>query len=206
MLYLGWQSLTHIRSSSCCARQLPRASYAVVYKWLTDSMARLRQATPGPTLESLLPPSASSFFSFYANAASTLTASLQSSITDLANNRNREACRDAAKQLRQQDGGRALVHFTACCADLASAWKRAAPTQPLTTLLDKQYRIASRLNLGLLRSAATTSCRLTAHCATRDRVLWRTTHGTTSAVLRSPGGRATRVTTPSRTRFTARCC
>jgi hypothetical protein len=41
------------------------------------------------------------------------------------------------------------VHFTACCADLASAWKRAAPTQPHTTLLDKQYRIAARLNLGL---------------------------------------------------------
>jgi hypothetical protein len=60
-----------------------------------------------------------------------------------------EACRDAAKQLRQQDGGRALAHFTACSADLASACKRAAPTQPLTTLLDKQYRICARLNLGL---------------------------------------------------------
>jgi hypothetical protein len=149
VLYLGWQSLTHIRSSSCCARQLPRASYAVVYKWLTDSMARLRQATPGPDLESMLPPSASSFFSFYANAASILTSSLQRSISDLANDYQREACRDAAKQLRQQDGGAALAHFTACSADLASAWKRAAPTQPHTTLLDKQYRIAARLNLGL---------------------------------------------------------
>jgi hypothetical protein len=44
---------------------------------------------------------------------------------------------------------RALAHFTACSAPLASAWKRAAPTQPLTTLLDKQYRIAARLNLDL---------------------------------------------------------
>jgi hypothetical protein len=72
-----------------------------------------------------------------------------SSISALANNRDRKACLTAAKQLRQQDGGRALAHFTAYSAPLASAWKRAAPTQPLTTLLDKQYRIAARLNLGL---------------------------------------------------------
>jgi hypothetical protein len=127
----------------------PLPADTLLHSWLTDSMARLRQATPGSQLESMLPPSASSFFSFYANAASTLTSSLQSSITDLANDYQREACRDAAKQLRPQDGGRALAHFTACSADFASAWKRAAPTQPLTTLLDKQYRIAARLNLGL---------------------------------------------------------
>jgi hypothetical protein len=97
----------------------------------------------------MLPPSASSFFSFYTNAASTLTSSLQRSISDLANDYRREACLTAAKQLREQDGGRALAHFTAYSADFAWAWKRAVPTQLLTTLLDKQYRIAARLNLGL---------------------------------------------------------
>jgi hypothetical protein len=132
-----------------CDAAHPLPADTLLHGWLTDSMARLREATPGSALESMLPASASSFFSFYASAASTLTSSLQSSITALANNRDREACRDAAKQLREQDGGRALAHFTAYSADLASAWKRAAPTQPLTTLLDKQYRIAARLNLGL---------------------------------------------------------
>ena len=116
----------------------------------TDSLTRLRDAALGPELESkLLPASASSFFSFYASAPSALSSSLQSSISALANNRDREACLTAAQQLRPQDGGRALAHFTACSALHASAWKRAAPTQPLTTLLDKQYRIAARLNLSL---------------------------------------------------------
>jgi hypothetical protein len=127
----------------------PLAADTLLLGWLTDSITRLRQATPGTKLNSLLPPSASSFFSFYASAASALTSSLQRSISALTNDNRREVCLTAAKQLRQQDGGRALAHFTAYSADFASAWKRAAPTQPLTTLLDTQYRIAARLNLGL---------------------------------------------------------
>ena len=130
--------------------QVPLPADTLLHGWLQDSLTRLREAELGPELESkLLPASASSFFSFYASAPSALSSSLQSSISALANNRDREACLTAAQQLRPQDGGRALAHFTACSALHASAWKRAAPTQPLTTLLDKQYRIASRLNLGL---------------------------------------------------------
>jgi hypothetical protein len=139
---------TAVFAPFCNAAQ-PLPADTLLHGWLTDSMTRLREVTPGPELEAKLPPSTSSFFSFYANASPTLPSSLQSSISDLANNRNREACLTAAKQLRRQDGGRALVHFTAYSAPLASAWKRAAPTQPLTTLLDKQYRICARLNLGL---------------------------------------------------------
>jgi hypothetical protein len=128
----------------------PLPADSLLHGWLADGMARLRDAALGPELEStLLPASASSFFAFYATAPSALTASLQSSISALANSRNREACLTAAKQLRPQDGGSALAHFTACSAPHASAWKRAAPAQPLTTLLDRQYRIAARLNLGL---------------------------------------------------------
>ena len=127
----------------------PLPANTLLHGWLANSMTRLRTATPCAELDSILPPSASSFFSFYAAAPSALTSSVQSSISDLANIRNRMACLTAAKQLRQQDGGRALAHFTACSAPQASAWKRAAPTQPLSTLLDRQYRIAARLNLGL---------------------------------------------------------
>jgi hypothetical protein len=101
----------------------------------------------------LLPPCASQFFSHYASAPSSLTPSLQRSISALANEHNRKACLTEAKWLRDDkkegDGGRSLALFTACTARHASAWKRAAPTQPLTTLLDRQYRIAARLNLGL---------------------------------------------------------
>ena len=59
--------------------------------------------------------------------------------------------RSHAAEGRQEDGegGRSLALITACSAPHASAWKRAAPTQPLTTLLDRQYRIAARFNLGL---------------------------------------------------------
>ena len=133
-----------------CDAACPLPADTLLHGWLMDSLTRLRDAALGPELESkLLPASASSFFSFYASAPSALSSSLQSSISALANNRDREACLTAAQQLRPQDGGRALAHFTACSALHASAWKRAAPTQPLTTLLDKQYRIAARLNLGL---------------------------------------------------------
>jgi hypothetical protein len=122
-----------------------------LYGWLMDSLHRLREARPGVGLDAkLLPASASLFFSFYAAAPSALTSSLQRSISALAHKHNREACLTEAKQMRPQDGGRALALFTACAAPHASAWKRAAPTQPLTTLLDRQYRIAARLNLGLL--------------------------------------------------------
>ena len=133
-----------------CDAACPLPADTLLHGWLQDSLTRLREAALGPELESkLLPASASSFFSFYASAPSALSSSLQSSVSALANHRDREACLTAAQQLRPQDGGRALAHFTACSALHASAWKRAAPTQPLTTLLDKQYRIAARLNLGL---------------------------------------------------------
>ena len=126
----------------------------LLHGWLQDSLHRLREAIPGVGLDAkLLPASASLFFSFYASAPSALTSSLQRSISALAHPHNREACLTAAQQLRRDkengDDGRSLALFTACTARHASAWKRAAPTQPLSTLLDRQYHIAARLNLGL---------------------------------------------------------
>ena len=126
----------------------------LLHGWLQDSLHRLREAMPGVGLDAkLLPASASLFFSFYASARSALTSSLQRSISALAHTHNREACLTAAKQPRRDkengDDGRSLALFTACTARHASAWKRAAPTQPLSTLLDRQYHIAARLNLGL---------------------------------------------------------
>jgi hypothetical protein len=126
----------------------------LLHGWLEHSLSQLQAALPGIEPDAkLLPPCASQFFSHYASAPASLTSSLQRSISALANEHHRKACLTAAKELRRDrengDGGRSLALFTACAAPYASAWKRAAPTQPLTTLLDRQYRIAARLNLGL---------------------------------------------------------
>ena len=86
-----------------CDAACPLPADTLLHGWLTDGLTRLREAALGPELESkLLPASASSFFSFYASAPSALSSSLQSSISALANNRDREACLTAAQQLTPQ--------------------------------------------------------------------------------------------------------
>ena len=198
---------TAVFAPFCDGAACPLPADTLLHGWLQDSMTRLRDAAFGPELESkLLPASASSFFSFYASAPSALSSSLQSSISALANNRDREACLTAAQQLRPQDGGRALAHFTACSALHASAWKRAAPTQPLTTLLDKQYRIAARLNLGLPPFSSDRQLPADCRSAPGARMPWPTTRGTFSSAQHRTSGRSVLATTPSWTRCIARCC
>ena len=110
----------------------------LLHCWLEHSLDQLQAALPGVDPDAkLLPPCASQFFSHYASAPASLASSLQRSISALANEHHRKACLTAAKELRRDrengDGGHSLALFTACSARHASAWKRAAPTQPLTT-------------------------------------------------------------------------
>ena len=187
-----------------CDAACPLQADTLLHGWLQDSLTRLREAALGPELESkLLPASASSFFSFYASAPSALSSSLQSSISALANNRDRET---AAQQLRPQDGGRALAHFTACSALHASAWKRAVPLSRSPRCSTSSTASLRASTSAWRLSAATTSCRLTALFAQKERTLWRSTHGTGSSARRRAGGRSTLATTASRTRCTALCC
>jgi hypothetical protein len=125
----------------------PLPSDTLLHSWLADSMRLVTEATPDSA--SILPPSASSFFSFYTAAKSSLSSTLQRKLSLLANQHRFDASLTAAKQMRKQDGGAALAHAKAISAPLASAWKRTAPTHPLLKLRDTQFRIGARLNLGL---------------------------------------------------------
>lgn len=138
--------LTAVFAPSCAA-DCPLPSVTTLHGWLVDSMREVLEATPD--LASLLPPSASSFFSFYATAKSSLSSTLQRTLTSQAIQHRLDAFLTAAKQMRKHDGGAALAHAKAISAPNASAWKRTAPTHPLMKLTDTQFRIAARLNLGL---------------------------------------------------------
>ena len=162
-----------------CDAACPLPADTLLHGWLQDSLTRLRDAALVPELESkLLPASASSFFSFYASAPSALSSSLQSSIGALANNRDREACLTAAQQLRPQDGGRALAHFTAC-SPFTPRPGSALPLLSLSPRCSTSSTAPLRASTSACRrSAATASCRLTALCAPRDRMPWPATPGT----------------------------
>ena len=131
-----------------CADGRPLPSDTLLHGWLTDSMARMLQASPHAG-QKLLPDSAGSFFSSYAKAKPSLSSTLQSELSKQASIHCFKASLIAAKQKRRQDGGAAIAHARAISATYASAWKRAAPTQPMATLTDHCYRISARLNLRL---------------------------------------------------------
>jgi hypothetical protein len=130
-----------------CTADSPLPSGTTLHGWLVESMRQVLEATPDSA--SMLPPSASSFFSFYATAKSSLSSTLQHALTSQAIQLRLDASLTAAKQMRKHDGGAALAHAKAISAPNASAWKRTAPTHPLLTLRDTQFRIAVRLNLRL---------------------------------------------------------
>src|ERR1700679_277412 len=96
-----------------------------------------------------LPDTAASYFSLYAKAKPSLSSTLQSELSKQASIQHFMASLIAAEQKRRHDGGAAIAHARAISATYASAWKRAAPTQPMATLTDNAYRISARLNLRL---------------------------------------------------------
>jgi len=157
-----------------CADSRPLPSDTLLHGWLTDSMARMLQASPHAG--QLLPDTAASYFSFYAKAKSSLSSTLQSELSKQASKHRFMASLIAAEQKRRQDGGAAIAHARAISATYASAWKRAAPTQPMATLTDSAYRISARLNLRLTPFSASADtpdhCKLCGHGAVIARDPW----------------------------------
>jgi hypothetical protein len=129
------------------AADCPLQATSLLHGWIAESMRLVTEATPDSA--SLLPPSASAFFSFYAASKSSLSSTLQRKLSLLASTHRVDALLSVAKRMRKQDGGAALAHTRAIAAPMASAWKRTAPTHPLLTLRDTQYCVAARLNLRL---------------------------------------------------------
>jgi hypothetical protein len=115
--------------------------------WIEHSMRLITDATPESA--DSLPSSPSSFFSYYATAKSSLSSTLQHTLSMQAASSQYEASLRSAKEMRKHDGGASLAHLKAYSAPRASTWKSTVPTGRLLTLTDTQYRIAARLNLRL---------------------------------------------------------
>jgi hypothetical protein len=131
----------------------PLPSTALVHGWIDESMASVIEATP--ECKEHLPTSASSFFQHFSRPSSSQsvsrkTSSLQRTLSSLATESESEASLTRAKQMRSVDGGLSLAHLRAVSAPRAWAWKTVVPTTKDLELTDTQYRIATRLNLGLL--------------------------------------------------------
>jgi hypothetical protein len=110
-------------------------------------MKQIVEATPTATQH--LPPSASCFISFYSQAKSSISDSLQRTLNSQASQHRFDASMTAAKESKKQDGGLALAHAKVTSAPLASTWKSTHPVTAALTLSDAQYRVAARLNLRL---------------------------------------------------------
>jgi hypothetical protein len=147
--YLG--SLAAVKTAPVfapyCKASQPLPSTTLLHDWIATSIERMVMIAPGASKH--LPPTASSFFAHYATASSSLSSSLQSTLSSQANSYSHEASLTALRDQRKRDGGSGLAHALAISAPRACAWKTVAPTTPLLTLNDRQYRIAARLNLNL---------------------------------------------------------
>ena len=132
------------RAAAC-----PLPADSLLHGWLADSMTLMLQGAPSASKAGLLPKTAADFFAFYANAKPSVSSTLQHALSMRASSHSYKASLTAAQLARRDDGGAAIAHLCAITATSASAWKRAAPTQPMATLHDVQYRLAARLNLRL---------------------------------------------------------
>jgi hypothetical protein len=131
-------------SSDC---PLPRASLA--HGWIQGSMDAITDVSP--ECKELLPATASSFFQHFStrSASTSKPSSLQHELSSQAIDSLFSASLQLAKEMKKVDGGRTLARLTAVSAPRAWTWKVVAPTSVEQSLSDVEYRIASRLNLGL---------------------------------------------------------
>jgi hypothetical protein len=107
-----------------------------------------------PDAKEHLPTTASSFIHHFAAASSSVSSSLQRTLSNLATKHQFDASLDAARGMKKVDGGAALAHALAISAPRAWAWKGVVPATPDLHLADVQYQLAARLNLGLPPMAA----------------------------------------------------
>jgi len=118
-----------------------------LHGWIADSMRTVLDATP--EAEQHLPSTASSFIHHFAAASSSVSSSLQRTLSSLASKHQHNASLSAARGKRGTDGGVALAHAIAISAPRACAWKTVVPATKELHLSDEQYKLAARLNLGL---------------------------------------------------------
>jgi hypothetical protein len=132
----------------------PLPSTALLHRWIAGSMESVIEATP--ECKDHLPSSASTFFQhFSSSSSSSASPSLQHTLSSLATKSVFTASLTRAQQLRGVDGGLSLAHLTSVSAKGAWTWKAVVTTTKDLELTDTQYRIAARLNLGLLPMAGT---------------------------------------------------
>jgi hypothetical protein len=125
----------------------PLPATTQLHGWLQHSIDKVMTTTP--PLKDSLPPSASSFFSFYTNAKSSLSSSLQHIISMQATTFSYVASLELAREMKKQDGGSKIAHMKAYSAPKASVWKSTTPTTKELQLTDVEYRMSARLNLRL---------------------------------------------------------
>ena len=111
---------------------------------IANSMATLMDAAPQCT--DLLPPNAAVFFQ---HPTITRSSSLQRTLTQQATDYHHQASLQRARAAKERDGWLAIAHLTAVSAPRASTWKSVLPTSRELEMTDVQYRLATRLNLGL---------------------------------------------------------
>jgi hypothetical protein len=118
-----------------------------LHGWIADSMRAVLDASP--EAEQHLPSTASSFVHHFAAASSSVSSSLQRTLSTLATKHQFDASLSAARERKSTDGGASLAHALAISARRAWAWKSVVPATPELHLTDVQYNLAARLNLGL---------------------------------------------------------
>ena len=118
-----------------------------LHGWIADSMRTVLDACP--EAEQHLPATASSFIHHFNTASSSVSSSLQRTLSTLASKHLHNASLSAARGRRRSDGGAALAHALAISAPRACAWKTVVPATSELHLSDAQYQLAARLNLGL---------------------------------------------------------
>ncbi|MDB5910672.1 MAG: uncharacterized protein JWP34_4786, partial [Massilia sp.] len=123
---------------------MPLASDSLLHGWITSSMKTITDTTPASSEQ--LPESASSFFHHFSKSAS----SLQHSLSILASDHSHKASLKRAHEMKKKDGGLAISHLRAISAPHAWAWKTVVPSSKELELTSAQYKMAARLNLGLM--------------------------------------------------------
>jgi hypothetical protein len=139
-------AFTEFRTPDSLPEDLP------LHGWIADSMRAVLDASP--EVEKHLPSTASSFIHHFATASSSVSSSLQRTLSTLASKHQFDASLSAARESKSTDGGASLAHALAISARRAWAWKSVVPATSELHLTDVQYRLAARLNLGLAPVAA----------------------------------------------------
>ena len=167
--FLGSLAACHdepVFTKYCGSTPVPDTS--LLHGWVDDSLQRVRQAAPGDEyqsdMESLLPATASTFFSFYSAAVPSTTTQLQRALSAKANTHIVQAAVTRMKEQARRGDKFEWAHHKAITAKGAWGWKVVRPEGPHLRLSDVEYVLAARLNLALPPFPARAMALLPEHC------------------------------------------